>query len=89
VSEPLDDGPEFDFHGMAVGLFIGAGPETPGPAEYVPYRGPGHYELQQALRDGRIGRCSYAPGDRRVSVDVLGNAPGEPQALLLGNFHIA
>jgi hypothetical protein len=31
----------------------------------------------------------YAAGDRRVSFDVLGNAPGEPQALLLGNFHIA
>lgn len=61
MSEPLGYGPEFDFDGMAVGVFIGRGPETPGPAEYMPYRGPGHYDLQQALCEGRIARCATRP----------------------------
>lgn len=65
-------GPEFEFEGLPVGLFkAGQFPSTPGNFPYEPFRGPGHYEMSTALRDGRTPRCSYTDKDQRISFSVL------------------
>jgi hypothetical protein len=76
---------EFKFDGMAVGFFGGAEhPSAPGRYKYIPYRGPGHYEVQTRLRSGRKPRCYYDRDGVRVSF-VVGECP-EYGVLELGDF---
>ena len=62
---------EFTYDGKPVGYF--EEPECPrvsGRYRYVPYRGPGHYELQLAVRDGKTPRC-VVPSNPEISFAVL------------------
>ena len=59
---------EFSYEGMPVGVFKEAGyPTTPGRYRYEPHRGPGHYEMSEALRAGSRPRCTFRTDDREVS----------------------
>jgi hypothetical protein len=63
---------EFMFKGMPVGYF--EEPEYPrrsGPYRYMPYRGPGHYQMQTQRREKGGVRCYYEVGSGRVSFAVL------------------
>ena len=64
---------EFYFHSEAVGVLEKA-PEAEGESEigYEPYRGPGHYELQRALREGQSAICEYMQLQERKAFVVLG-----------------
>lgn len=65
-------GPEFVFGNQPVGLFRhGISPAADGVYEYEPYRGPGHYSLQQELKSSHIPRCYYDSRQRRVSFSVV------------------
>ena len=76
---------EFFFEGMPVGYFEGSEyPRSPGRYRYVPYRGPGHYEMQTQLRASGCPRCYYEVDGTLVSFAVL-NCP-EPGVLELSDF---
>jgi len=71
VTSPTSYGAEFDFESNPVGLFRDqAFPIEPGEYAYEPYRGPGHYEMQTALRSGAEVICKYMLNDQRVSFRV-------------------
>lgn len=62
---------EFHFGEMAVGLLQRA-PAAPGRYRYIAYRGPGHYDMQTALKADGIARCHCLGADgRRVEFDVV------------------
>jgi hypothetical protein len=66
----------FMLDGMAVGHFLGQEyPRQDGRYRYMPYRGPGHYKLGVALREGRSIRCYFETDDGRVSFAVT-SCPG-------------
>jgi hypothetical protein len=66
---------EFTYEGMPVGYFEEQRyPMSPGRYRYMPYRGPGHYEMQSARVTGDRPRCSFRDGNRIVSFVVL-NCP--------------
>jgi hypothetical protein len=62
---------EFDFESSAVGVFRDPFPIEPGEYVYDPYRGPGHYDMQMALRSGAEVICKYMLNGQRVSFRVL------------------
>jgi hypothetical protein len=63
---------EFSYEGMPVGYFEEERyPMSPGRYRYVPYRGPGHYEMQTARRAGAHPRCTFQAGGRAVSFTVV------------------
>ncbi|MEK0451599.1 MAG: hypothetical protein RL088_3867 [Verrucomicrobiota bacterium] len=63
--------PEFFFDGTEVGYFRGgAFPKSAGHYQYEPYRGPGHYEMQERLNDGGNPRCYYETGGTRTTFVV-------------------
>ena len=65
--------PEFFFDGMAVGYFEEAeSPRSAGLYRYMPYRGPGHYEMQTLSQGGGLPRCYYEADGIRVSFTVRG-----------------
>jgi hypothetical protein len=65
-------GAEFDFRSQPVGLFRDqAFPTLPGEYAHEPYRGPGHYDMQVALKRGDEVICNYMLDDKRVSFRVL------------------
>jgi hypothetical protein len=51
----------FEFDGDHVGCFEGIDgyPTTPGKYRYMPFRGPGHYEMREACARRGSARCSY------------------------------
>jgi hypothetical protein len=53
----------FTFDGMPVGVFAYPPPRVAGVYSYVPFRGPGHYEMQERLRSGGSPRCAYHADD--------------------------
>ena len=62
---------EFTYDGLPVGYFEESEcPQIPGCFRYEPYRGPGHYELATALRDGKRPRC-LVPSHPGVSFAVV------------------
>jgi hypothetical protein len=76
---------EFEFNGMPVGCF--EEPEYPrqdGRYRYMPYRGPGHYQMGIELREKGIARCTYTIGSEQFSFAVL-DSP-EYGVLELGEF---
>ena len=76
---------EFSFNGMPVGYFDESEyPRKAGRYRYVPYRGPGHYQMQTESREKGRARCCYNIGSERVFFDVLDCA--EYGSLELGNF---
>lgn len=63
---------EFFYQGMPVGCFEEEGfPIGPGRYRYMPYRGPGHHEMQAALRAGGRPRCAFSVSGRAVSFAVV------------------
>ncbi|HEV2598769.1 hypothetical protein [Sphingopyxis sp.] len=80
----MSDGADFSFNGMDVGYFEGPSPTQGGRARYMPFRGPGHYELQQALKADARPRCTYLTNGIEITFEVL-NCP-EYGVLDLGNF---
>jgi hypothetical protein len=63
--------PDFYFDGTAVGYFRGgAFPQSAGRYHYEPYRGPGHYEMQESLGAGGSPRCYYETGGVRTTFVV-------------------
>jgi hypothetical protein len=54
---------EFSFHGMPVGYFEESDyPRSGGCFRYMPYRGPGHYNMNKELARGPV-QCSFNDGD--------------------------
>src|SRR5437763_16613432 len=52
---------EFSYEGMPVGYFEEERyPMAPRRYRYMPYRGPGHYEMQTARRAGGRPRCTFS-----------------------------
>lgn len=76
---------EFMFDGDMAGIFEGREyPRLDGRCLYVPYRGVGHYRMQEALRLSGSARCYYDVDDSRVFFDVS-PTPG-PRILGLSRF---
>ena len=66
MTKPL----EFWFQGLPVGFFEEPEyPRTSGRYRYMPYRGPGHYRMGQALAHGPA-QCSFKAGWRRRKFTV-------------------
>lgn len=80
----MGEGADFSFDGKDVGYFESPSPRQDGHARYMPFRGPGHYELQQALKMGARPRCAYIVNGTEISFDVL--ACPEYGVLELANF---
>jgi hypothetical protein len=77
---------EFFFGSGAVGYFLEEDrPDKDGEYAYEPYRGPGHYDMQVALRSGKQAECWYKVGEERVVFTVLECAPGM-ERLRLADF---
>jgi len=68
VTKPLL---EFMFQGYEVGYLEQVDfPAKDGEYEYEAYRGPGHYDLQVALKKDSLAECYYDEGDERVFFTV-------------------
>jgi hypothetical protein len=65
----------FEYRGMAVGYFTETAgyPSAVGPCKYVPYRGPGHYEMQMECRRSGSALCTYRGPEGQVSFTVRGS----------------
>ncbi len=50
---------EFYFDNMGVGYFKERSPKEIGDYAYEPFRGPGHYDMQEQLHNGNFPRCYY------------------------------
>ena len=62
---------DFMFGQSAVGTFDDSAlPRSLGRHQYEPYRGAGHYEMQEQLQAGHSPRCHYDADDIRVSFTV-------------------
>jgi hypothetical protein len=76
------------FKGMPVGYF--EEPEYPrqsGCYRYVPYRGPGHYQMQSERRERGRARCYFNVGVQQISFAVL-DCP-DYGVLQLAEFEVA
>lgn len=63
---------EFFYDGMEVSYFEESDyPQKNGKFRYMPYRGPGHYEMQTARANGIFPRCYYDEGRERIFFTVL------------------
>lgn len=79
---------DFYFDGMAVGYFRQKDyPTSDGNYRYMPYRGPGHYEMQTTLEREGEARCSYDAGGQHVTF-VVRKSP-EHDVLVLTGFAIS
>jgi len=62
----------FYLDNLPVGSFSDdCAPLTEGEYKYMPYRGPGHYNLALQLKASRVPRCHYNLDARRVEFTVL------------------
>jgi hypothetical protein len=62
----------FFFNGMPVGILLLPVPRVAGHWRYEPYRGPGHYDMQMALRDGQPAQCITDDRGSRITFLVVG-----------------
>lgn len=72
-------------NGKLVGYF--SQPEFPraaGRFRYVPFRGPGHYELQKQRQDGKSPKCYFDTGREIISF-VVQNCPAYGE-IVIGDF---
>jgi len=64
--------PVFFFGDMVVGQFSdGSYPDRDGAVRYVPFRGPGHFELQAALKSDRKADCYFKRDEEKVAFTVV------------------
>jgi hypothetical protein len=62
---------KFMFKGMPVGHFEESEyPRRDGRYRYMPYRGPGHLQMQTELRNSARAECHYEFGGERVTFAV-------------------
>lgn len=65
--------PVFFFGEMVVGQFSdGAYPQRDGEVLYEPFRGPGHFQLQTALKATGRAACYFKRETERVGFEVVG-----------------
>ena len=57
--EPLGERNRFFLATEVVGYFEDQLPSSPGLYQYMPFRGPGHFHLEQALASRGPQRCYY------------------------------
>lgn len=74
LEEHLDPMKEFDFsyRDMAAGILTNHGglPLAPGVIRYEAYRGPGHFELVSALKQGSPQVCTLSKDGQRIEFSV-------------------
>lgn len=62
---------EFFFEGNEVGIFLTfTFPTKDGEYRYEPYRGKGHYEMWQTIKEKGFAVCYYINGNERISFKV-------------------
>ncbi len=65
------DSLEFMFEGMPVGYFEESEyPRQSGRYRYMPYRGPGHYQMGLEMREKGSARCHFNVGLEQISFTV-------------------
>ena len=65
--------PIFFFDDVVVGQFSdGTYPDRDGEVGYEPFRGPGHFQLQTALKSTGKADCYFKREDERVRFEVVG-----------------
>jgi len=63
---------EFFFNNLAVGYFTAEKyPTTAGRFEYMPYRGPGHYQMQEEIEAQGCCQCYYQHNGKIIQFVVL------------------
>ena len=63
--------PIFFYNDHEVGYFVsGEYPCTPGDVEYMPFRGPGHFEMQQSLNSRKVVECVFNHHGREYRMQV-------------------
>lgn len=72
----------FSFEGLEVGFFEPAPPTRDGVYRFMPFMGPGSYQLVEALRRGDRPRCAMPS----CSFTVVGIRGGERQTLEIVGF---
>lgn len=76
---------DFFFQNQEVGFFETLSfPSKDGGYSYMPYRGLGHHEMQQAFIQKGFADCYYINGNHRVSFRV--EPTGEYRKLILSEF---
>ncbi len=63
--------PIFLFDGMVVGEFTNGYPSTVGDFIYMPYRGPGHLQMQEKLRESHEVTCSFKKGTKIFTLTII------------------
>jgi len=77
----------FYLDNLPVGYFLDdCTPEVDGNYKYMPFRGPGHYNLGLQLRNSRTPRCHYVANEKRVEFSVRTYV--EYGVLCLSNFNV-
>jgi hypothetical protein len=62
----------FYLNNLPVGYFSDdSTPIADGDYKYMPYRGPGHYNLGLLLKSSQVPRCHYTSSGRRIEFSVL------------------
>jgi hypothetical protein len=73
LERPKDRRNEFHFNGHAVGVFAtDIPPLCDGEYSYEPYRGPGHFDMQQTISTNSVAACQCFDGRAKIRFDVLG-----------------
>jgi hypothetical protein len=63
---------EFTFGNNVVGTFEETSyPRTPGRYHYMPYRGPGHFDMQESLKLNGKAKCHFGTEQERISFSVV------------------
>lgn len=71
-SKDCSEFPDFFFGSLAVGIFqTDLPPHHDGRYRYEPYRGSGHYHLQESLKRSPAQRCYYRKGELRHYFTVI------------------
>lgn len=63
--------PIFTFNQMVVGEFTDGYPTAPGDITYMPYRGPGHGQMQKALKDAGQVSCSFRKEGNTFTLTII------------------
>jgi len=64
--------PVFFFADTVVGQFSsGTYPEKDGDVGYEPFRGPGHFQMQTALKETGSAKCYFKLGEQKVLFCVI------------------
>ena len=59
------------FNEMVVGEFSNGYPTVPGDFTYMPYRGPGHGQMQKTLMESGQTTCSFKKGNETFTLTII------------------